>query len=93
MARGATIVVSGTRRRQKHSPYIAAAEKNDTTRQTLWACRVAKRNMGPINTEARVPAFLDGIMPKTGDGLLFDEGVVNANLPAWTERFNREIAK
>lgn len=72
---------------------MGAAYINYILRKDVNEAMVAKRNMGPINTEAKVPEFLEGIMPKTGDGLLFDETVVNANLPAWTERFNREIAK
>lgn len=72
---------------------MGAAYINYVLRKDINEAMVGKRNMGPINTEAKVPEALQGIMPNTGDGLLFDENVVTQNIAAWTERFNREIAK
>ena len=31
-------------------------------------------------------------LPAPGDAVAFDEGPINANIAAWNERFNREIA-
>ena len=71
----------------------AAAYINYIIRKDVNEIMVAKRNMGPVNVESKVPEYLSSIMPREQDGLVFDEAVVNANITAWTERFNREIAK
>lgn len=52
-----------------------------------------RMNMGPVNRKAAPAAALVASLPKAGDGVAFDEEVVNQNIGAWTERFNREIAK
>lgn len=55
---------------------------------------VAERlNMGPVNRLAAPPAALVEALPKPGDEVGFDEDAINRNMAAWTERFNREIAK
>jgi putative spermidine/putrescine transport system substrate-binding protein len=71
----------------------AAAYINYVLRKDVNEMMVAKRNMGPVNMESKAPEYLSLIMPNEKEGLVFDENVVNANISAWTERFNREIAK
>jgi putative spermidine/putrescine transport system substrate-binding protein len=53
----------------------------------------AKRLMLPSNVDAQPAPALAEIRPAPGKALVFDEGIVNANIAAWTERFNREIVR
>lgn len=52
-----------------------------------------KRLMLPTNANANAADALADVKPAPGKGLVFDEGIVNANIAAWTERFNREVAR
>jgi spermidine/putrescine-binding protein len=72
---------------------MGAAYINYVLRKDVNEKMVQKRNMGPVNAEAKTPEFLAGLMPEPGRGLTYDESVVNANISAWTDRFNREIAQ
>jgi spermidine/putrescine-binding protein len=58
---------------------------NETIARTL--------NMGAVNRESKQPAALADAMPKPGDELVLDEGFINKNIGAWTDRFNREIIR
>ena len=72
----------------------AAAAFIDAALSPAWQARMtAAYNMGPINkTVAPAPDFAKA-MPKEGDGVVFDESVINARLAEWTERFNAAVAK
>jgi putative spermidine/putrescine transport system substrate-binding protein len=56
-----------------------------------WAAQ--RRLMMPSNMTAAAPDLLKGIPPTGSEALIFDDAVVNANIAAWTERFNQEIAR
>lgn len=51
------------------------------------------RGVMPVNTEAKAPDFLTGIVPSATETMVVDEKVLNANMAEWTARFNREIAR
>lgn len=72
---------------------MGAAYVNYLLRKDVNEFMAQKRNIGPVNVGAKVPDSLADIMPPAGQGLLYDENFVNASVPVWTERFNREIAK
>ena len=46
-----------------------------------------------LGVQPKAPDFLTGIVPTAAETLAIDEKTVNANMAAWTERFNREIAR
>lgn len=50
-------------------------------------------NMAPVNVNAQPSKALVEVLPKEEDKVSLDEGFVNKNIAAWTERFNNEIAK
>jgi len=50
-------------------------------------------NMGPVNRNAPAAESLKAALPKPGDEVSFNEGVLNKEIGAWTDRFNREIAQ
>lgn len=52
-----------------------------------------KLNMSAINRKSTQPAALVDALPKPGDEMVIDEKNVNANIGAWTDRFNQEIAR
>lgn len=47
----------------------------------------------PVNGAAQLPPDVAPYMAPTDRLATFDRDVINANRPAWTERFNREIAR
>lgn len=49
-------------------------------------------NMAPVVQGAKVPQILADQLPKSGDAVTLDEKWVNANIPQWVERFNKEVA-
>ncbi len=51
-----------------------------------------KLNMAPVHKDSKPAAELARALPAAGDAVAFDEGPINANIAAWNERFNREIA-
>jgi putative spermidine/putrescine transport system substrate-binding protein len=51
-----------------------------------------EQNCGPVNTAAQVPDDIKAAMPSAEDQVSFDEGVINANVSAWNDRFTKEIA-
>lgn len=53
----------------------------------------AQLNMGPVNRAAPPAESLKAALPKPGDDVSFDEGLLNKEIGAWTERFNREVAR
>jgi putative spermidine/putrescine transport system substrate-binding protein len=50
-------------------------------------------NMGAVNRESKQPASLADALPKAGDEIVLDEGFINKNIGAWTDRFNRDIVR
>jgi spermidine/putrescine-binding protein len=50
-------------------------------------------NMGAVNREAKQPEALAAALPKPDEGLVLDEAVINKNIGAWTQRFNRDIVQ
>ncbi len=52
-----------------------------------------KLEMGPVNRNAEPAPAMAASLPKQGDGVAFDDAKINANIAAWNERFNREIAR
>ena len=52
-----------------------------------------KTGMAPVNPAAKPSPELVDSLPKPGDGVSFDDAKLNANIAAWTERFNRDIAR
>jgi putative spermidine/putrescine transport system substrate-binding protein len=50
-------------------------------------------NMGPVNRKVAPGGKFAAALPKEGDAVTFDEGVINERLGAWTEEFNRLVAK
>jgi spermidine/putrescine-binding protein len=52
-----------------------------------------KLNMGPVNRLAAPAESLKEALPKPGDEISFNEGILNKEIGPWTERFNREIAQ
>jgi len=72
---------------------LGAAYINYVIRKDVNEAMAAKRNIGPVNVDAKTGGSMGDLMPPPGQGLTYDENVVNASVPAWTERFNREIAK
>ena len=51
-----------------------------------------KLNMAPVHKDSKPAAEVARALPKSGDAVAFDEGPINANIAAWNERFNREVA-
>ena len=49
-------------------------------------------NMAPVNVKAQLSPTAAQVFPKEEDKVSLDEGFVNKNIAAWTERFNSEIA-
>ena len=50
-------------------------------------------NLGPVNKKVAPAAALAAAMPKEGDAVTFDEGVINERLGTWTEKFNAAIGQ
>ena len=51
-----------------------------------------KLNMFPVHRDSKPGPELARALPASGDAVAFDEGPINANISAWNERFNREVA-
>jgi putative spermidine/putrescine transport system substrate-binding protein len=51
-----------------------------------------KLNMAPVHKDSKPAPEVARALPKPGDAVAFDEGPINANIAAWNERFNREVA-
>jgi putative spermidine/putrescine transport system substrate-binding protein len=49
------------------------------------------QNVGPVNVKAEPPADVVAAMPKPADQVTFDEGKINANIAAWTDRFTSQV--
>jgi putative spermidine/putrescine transport system substrate-binding protein len=50
-------------------------------------------NMGPVNKNVAPAGKFADVLPKPGDSVTFDEGVINARLGGWTEKFNQAVGK
>ena len=50
-------------------------------------------NLGPVNKNVAPAAALLSAMPKEGDAVTFDEGVINERLGTWTDKFNAAIGQ
>lgn len=50
------------------------------------------QGMGPVHPAASTLPAIAQTLPKAEDRVSFDDSVINANIGAWNERFNREIA-
>lgn len=50
-------------------------------------------NMGPINKNVAPAGKFADVLPKPGDSVTFDEGVINTRLGGWTEKFNQAVGK
>lgn len=50
-----------------------------------------EQNVGPVNVNAKPPADVVAAMPKPADQVTFDEGKINANIAAWTDRFTNQV--
>jgi putative spermidine/putrescine transport system substrate-binding protein len=53
----------------------------------------ARLGMAPVSSTAKPSDELVDELPKPGDEVAFDDAKLNANISAWTERFNKEIAR
>ncbi len=51
-----------------------------------------KLNMFPVHKDSKPGPELSRALPASGDAVAYDEGPINANISAWNERFNREVA-
>ncbi len=54
---------------------------------------VTKMQNEPVNKATAVPAELKSEYPAPGDGVSFDEDVVNRNIDAWSDRFKQVVAQ
>ena len=63
---------------------LAPESQIPVAREVVW---------GPSNPEAVLPDDLKGFFPPLDQLVELDREAINANRPAWTERFNREIAR
>jgi putative spermidine/putrescine transport system substrate-binding protein len=50
-------------------------------------------NMAAVNRESKQPEALLAAIPKPDDALILDEAVINKNIAAWLQRFNRDIVR
>lgn len=50
------------------------------------------QGMAPVHPDAKPLPVIAATVPAQADRVTFDDGVINANIGAWNERFNREIA-
>jgi spermidine/putrescine-binding protein len=50
------------------------------------------QGMGPVHPGASTIPEIAATLPAAGDRVSFDDGLINANIAAWNERFAREIA-
>jgi putative spermidine/putrescine transport system substrate-binding protein len=64
--------------------HLAPAAQTAIAREIGWA---------PVNTATQLPPDVAEYMAPTDRLANLDRDVINANRPAWTERFNREIAR
>jgi putative spermidine/putrescine transport system substrate-binding protein len=64
--------------------HLAPATQTAIAREIGWA---------PVNTATQLPPDVAGFMAPTDRLATLDRDFINANRPAWTERFNREIAR
>jgi spermidine/putrescine-binding protein len=81
-----TIVKSGKEAlAAQYIDYLLSAAVNETVAGTL--------GISPVNTKSKHPAALAEALPKSGDGVNLDEAMINANIPAWIERFNNQIVR
>jgi len=53
----------------------------------------ARLGMAPVSDSAKPTRELADELPKPGDEVAFDDAKLNANISAWTDRFNKEIAR
>lgn len=50
-------------------------------------------SMAAVNRESKQPEALAAAIPKPDDALILDEAVINKNIGAWLQRFNRDIVR
>lgn len=50
-----------------------------------------QQDVGPVNVNSKPPAAVLAAMPKPADQVTFDEGKINANIAAWTDRFTNQV--
>ncbi len=50
------------------------------------------QGMGPVHPQASTLPEIAAVLPRPQDRVSFDDDVINANIAAWNERFNREVA-
>jgi len=78
----------------RNGDIAAAATFIDHALSAKWQAHMTKvYNLAPVNKSVAPAEALTAVLPGPEDALKIDEAKVNAELGAWSEKFNAEIAK
>ncbi|WP_372622186.1 extracellular solute-binding protein [Falsiroseomonas sp.] len=86
------VTLMGCVARRSRNADIASAVLDGHLEPEVQVAIAQQVGWAPVNTAARLPEDVARFMAPTDKLATLDRDVINASRPAWTERFNREIA-
>ncbi|WP_439596402.1 extracellular solute-binding protein [Falsiroseomonas sp.] len=87
------VLLTGAVAKRSRNADIAAAVLNRHLDPEVQTAIAREIGWAPVNTATQLPPDVAPFMAPTDKLAHLDRDAINANRPAWTDRFNREIAR